>query len=93
MNGDRPISDDQTIKKAFEELSNIESYEEEKLKFLSICDEWYKVLEPEQLMNHVHKELLRRWITNRQYANTEDPVVSQVIKECSMPRKETEQCS
>ena len=29
---------------------NIESYEEEKLKFLSICDEWYKVLEPEKTL-------------------------------------------
>ena len=68
-----------------------ESYEQEKSEFLSICDEWYRVLEPRGLMNIEQRELLREWISTRQYANTEDPIVSLVIEKCSEPKKEEEE--
>ena len=41
-------------------------------------------------MNIEHRELLREWISNRQYANAKDPIVSLVIEECSKPKKEEE---
>ena len=79
-----PISDAQTLKySTFERLMEIESYKQERYKFLSICDEWYRVLEPQGLMNFEQRELLREWISTRQYVNTEDPVVSLVIQKCS----------
>ena len=63
-------------------MLKIESYEQEKSKFMSICDEWYGVLEPQGLMNINQRDLLREWISTRQYANIEDPVVSLVIEKC-----------
>ena len=69
----------------------MESYEQERSKFLSICDEWYRVLEPQGLMNIEQSELLREWISTRQYANTEDPIVSLVIEKCSEPKKREEE--
>ena len=70
---------------------NLESYEQERSKFLSTCDEWYRVLEPRGLMNIEQRELLREWISTRQYANTEDPIVSLVIEKCSEPKREEEE--
>ena len=54
---------------------------EERTKFLSVCDEWYKVLEPRELMNVEQTNMLRQWIIERQYANIGDSVVSVVIEE------------
>ena len=76
INSHLPISDAQTLRDTFEQMLKIESYEQERSKFLSICDEWYRVLEPQGLMNIEQRELLREWISTRQYANTEDPIVS-----------------
>ena len=42
-------------------------------------------------MNIEQRELLREWISTRQYANTEDPIVSLVIEKCSEPKKEEEE--
>ena len=84
INIDLPISDAQTLKNStFDRMLEIESYEQESAEFLSICDEWYRVLEPQGLMNFEQRELLREWISTRQYMNTEDPVVSLVIDTCS----------
>ena len=77
-----PISDVQTLRDSFDRMLSIESYEQERSRFLSICDEWYRVLEPQGLMNIEQRELLREWISTRQYANTEDPMVSLVIEKC-----------
>ena len=78
----------QTTRDTFEQRLEMESYEKEKSKFLSICDEWYRVLEPQGLMNIDQIDLLRKWISDRQYANAEDPVVSMVIERTS--KKEVE---
>ena len=91
MNMDRSVSDAQTLRDTFEQILKVESYEQERSEFLSICDDWYRVLEPRGLMNIEQKELLREWISTRQYANTEDPVVSLVIEKCSEPKKEEEE--
>ena len=85
------ISDAQTFRDTFEQMLKIESYEQEISKFQSICDDWYRVLEPHGLMNIENRELLREWISTRQYAKTEDPIVSLVIEECSKPKKEEEE--
>ena len=77
------ISNAQTLTNTFERILIIESYGQVRSKFLSICDEWYRVLEPRGLMNFEQRELQREWISTRQYANTEDPVVLLVINECS----------
>ena len=42
-------------------------------------------------MNIGERDRLRDWISNRKYANTEDPVVAQVIEKCSKPKKEEEE--
>ena len=84
------VSEAQILRDTFEHMLKKESYDQEKSKFLSISDEWYRVLEPRGLMNIEQRELLREWISTRQYANTEDPVVSLVIEECSMSTKEEE---
>ena len=86
-NSNLPISDAQTLRDTFDRMLKTESYEQEKSKFFSICDEWYRVLEPHGLMNKERRELLREWISTRQYANTEDPIVSLVIEKCSEPKK------
>ena len=86
----QPISDAETLRDTFERMLKIESYKPERFKFLSICDEWYRVFEPRGLMNIGQRELLREWISTRQYANTEDPIVSLVIEKCSKPKKEEE---
>ena len=93
MDINRPISDDQTLRDTFDRILKIESYryEQEISKFVSICDEWYRVLEPQGLMNIEQRELLREWISTRQYANTEDLIVSLVIEQCSEPKKEEEE--
>ena len=78
-----PISDGQTVRDTFEQMLKTESYEQERSIFLSICDEWYRFLEPQGLMNIKQRELLREWISTRQYANTEDPIVSQVLEKLS----------
>ena len=83
-----PVLDAQTLRYTFEQMWKVESYEQERYEFLSICDEWYRVLEPRGLMNIEQRELLREWISTRQYANTEDSVVSLVIEKCSKPKKE-----
>ena len=88
INGNRPISDDPTIKKVFDELLNIESDEQVKSKFLAICDAWYKALEPKNLMNYIQKELLRKWITDRQYADYS--AVLQVITKYLKQKKDEE---
>ena len=87
----QPISDAQTLIDTFEKLLRIESYEQERSEFLSICDEWYRVLKPRGLMNIEQRELLREWISTRQYANTEDPIVSLLIEKCSERKKEEEE--
>ena len=81
ININLPISDVQTLRDTFERMLEMESYEEIS-KFQSICDEWCRVLEPQGLMNIEQRELLRKWISTRQYANTEDPIVSDVIEKC-----------
>ena len=91
MNINRPISDVQTLRDTFDRMLKIESYEQERFKYLSITDEWYRVLEPRRLMNIEQRELLREWISTRQYANTEDPIVSLVIEKCLEPKKEDEE--
>ena len=88
MKDNFPISDFQTLRAILEQMLTIESNEREASTFLSICDEWYRVLEPQGLMSTEDRELLREWITNRQYANTEDTVVSLVVTTCSMREKE-----
>ena len=75
----------------FDRMLRIESHEQEKSKFLSICDEWYTVLEPHELMNIEQRYLLMEWISTRQYANTKDPIVSIVIEKCSEARKKEEE--
>ena len=88
----RPISNAQTlIDISCDRMLKAESYKQEKSKFVSICYEWHKVLEPQGLMNIEQRELLREWISTRQYANTEDPIVSLVIEKCSEPKKEEEE--
>ena len=82
-----PISDPQTLRDTFEQILSNDSNEPERSKFLLICDEWYRVLGPQRLMNI---ELLREWISTRQYANTEDPVVSMVVTKCSVSKIEEE---
>ena len=82
-NSNQPISDGQTVRDTFEQMLKMESNEQERSKFLSICDEWYRVLEPQELMNIEQRELLREWISTRQYANTEDPIVSEVLEKLS----------
>ena len=87
MDSNLPISDAQALRDTFKQMLNTESYERERSKFMSICDEWYIVLEPLGLMNIEQRELLREWITGRQYANKEDSVVSDVIKKALEYRK------
>ena len=79
---------DQTLRDTFDQMLKVESYKQERLNFMSICDEWYRVLEPRGLMNIEQRELLREWISTRQYANTEDPIVSLVIEKCLISRNE-----
>ena len=90
-NRNLPISDAQTLRETFEQMLKLESYEQERSKFLSICDEWYRVLEPRGLMNIEQRELLREWISNRQYANIEDPDVALVIEKCLKSRSEEDE--
>ena len=80
-------SDPQTLGDSFEQMNKGTLYGQEKTKFLSVCDEWYKVLEPQGLMDVEKREMLRKWIIERQYANTEDSVVSFVIAVCSIAKK------
>ena len=87
----QPISDVQPLRYTFDQMLKTESYEQEIYEFLWICDELYKVLEPHGLMNIEQRELLREWISTRQYANTEDPDVALMIKKCSEPKKEEEE--
>ena len=89
INSNLPISDANTLRNTFDQLFKEESYE--RYKFLSICDEWRRVLEPRGLMNIEQRELLREWILTKQYANTEDSIVSLVIEKCSEPKKEEEE--
>ena len=84
------ISDAQTLGDIFDQMLKTESYEQERSKFLLVCNEWYRVLEPRGLMNIEQKELLREWISTRQYANTKDPDVSLLIEKCSKLKKEEE---
>ena len=88
MNRILQISDAQTLRDTLERMLKMESYEQERSKFLSICDEWHIFLEPRGLMNIEQRELLREWISTRQYADTEDPVVSLVIQKCSKHKNE-----
>ena len=82
-NSNQPDSDAQTVRDTFKQMLKVESYEQERSLFLSICEEWYRVLEPRGLMNKEQRELLREWISTRKYANTEDPIVSQVLGKLS----------
>ena len=82
-----PISDAQAFRDKFEELMKAGTYEPEISELLSICDEWYRVLEQLGMRNIAQRELLREWIGNRQYANTADAVVSDVITQCTMINK------
>ena len=86
MNSNQSISDVQTLGDTFDQLLKIESYEQKRSEFLSICDEWYRLLEPRGLMSIEQKELLKEWISTRQYANTDDPIVSLVIDKCLRSR-------
>ena len=88
ISSNRPISNAQTLRDTFEYMLNMESYEQERSTFMSICDEWYRVLDAQGLMNCEQRELLRERISTRQYANTDDPIVSLVIEECSASRIE-----
>ena len=45
ININQPISDAQTLKNIFVQMLRIGSYKQERTKFLSICNEWYRVLE------------------------------------------------
>ena len=72
----------------FERMNKYALYTGERHKFLSICDEWYKVLEHGGLMTSGQEDLLRQWIIERQYANIKDSVVSMVIVKCSIAKKE-----
>ena len=83
----QPISDSQTLRDTFNQKLNMESYEQEMSKFLTICDEWYRFLEPRGLMNVEQRELLREWISARQYANAEDPTVSLLIEKCLISKR------
>ena len=91
MNDSPPNSAVQTLRDTFEQMLKMESYVHERSKFLSICDEWYKVLEPQRLMNIEQREMLRKWINDRHYANAEDSVVSNMIQNCSMPKLEEQE--
>ena len=88
MNINPTISDAKTIRRIFGQMLKMESYKQERSKFLSICDEWYTVLEPRGMMNVEQKNLLREWISTRQYANPDDPIVSLVLSKCSVAKKE-----
>ena len=91
INSNLPISDAWTLRNTLDQMFEKKSYEQEQFKFMSISDEWYRVLEPRGLMNIEQKELLREWISTRQYENTEDPIVSLVIEKYSEPKKEEEE--
>ena len=80
-------SDPQTLGYTFKQMNECTLYKQEKTKFLSICDEWHRVLEPQRLMDIEKRAQLRKWIMERQYANTDDSVVSLVIEKCSIPKK------
>ena len=90
MNESPSNSEVHTLRDTFEQIYGIESNKQEKSKFLSICDEWYRVLEPHGMMN-IQRELLREWINGRQYADAEDSVVSNMIKHCSMSKLEEQE--
>ena len=47
-----------------------------------------KFLNLDGLMNIEQRELLREWISTREYANTEDPIVSLMIEKCLASRIE-----
>ena len=81
-------SDPQTHLVTFEQRNYSALYTKERTTFLSICDEWYKVLEPHGLMHVDQKKLLQKWIDERQYANIKDSVVSLMIEKCSVAKKE-----
>ena len=42
----RPIANAQTLRDTFDQMLKIESYKQERSKFVSICYEWHEVLEP-----------------------------------------------
>ena len=64
MSGNLLIADAPTIRNTFEQMLMMESFQKERSKFLSICDEWFKVLEPRGLMNIEQRELLGEWISD-----------------------------
>ena len=72
----------------------IESYEEEKSKFLSILDKLYELLRPRNMievqfemgMNYVKKRTVEEMDHRRGYTNIEDSVVSMVIRKCVQPQ-------
>ena len=81
-------SDHRTLGDTFEQMNKCPLYTQERTTFLSVCDEWYKVLEPQGLMTNRERNLLQNWIIKRQYANIEDSIVSLMIDKCSTPKKE-----
>ena len=84
--------DPRTLGDTFERMNKCASYTDEKTKFLSVCDKWYKVLEPQGLMDVEHRELLRKRIKEQQYADPEDSVVSMMIEKCLKAKQENIQC-
>ena len=81
-------SDHQTFRDTFEQMNTCALYKEEKTKFLSVCNEWYKVFKPHGLMDSRQRDMLKKWIFERQYANIDDSVVSMMIEICSIAKNE-----
>ena len=80
-------SDHQVLKDTLERMNKWDLYRGDRAKYLTMCDKWHEVLEPHGLMNIEQKELLMKWIIERQYANIEDSVVSLMIEKCLVARK------
>ena len=75
-----PKLDAQTTKYTVEPIAEAQLCKQEVTKFLSVCNEWYNVLELRG-MGRLDPEL-EDWISGRQYANINDDVVSMVITKC-----------
>ena len=59
------ISNLQTIGDNLEHMNKCPLYTRERTTFLLVCDEWYKILEPQGLMTNRERKLLREWIIER----------------------------
>ena len=79
MKDNFPISDVQTLRAILEQMLTIESNEQEASTLLSICDEWYRVLEPQGLMNIEERERTFAGMDDRQ-----DSMPIQMIRPCHL---------